>query len=128
MSDESMLQIVSGNHGCRVHRAKDEKDHSDCYQPKVQTQASVMARQCVSADSMAKLHIYESTINADMYRKVVEQHLFQVHSCIFMNRYQCTTVPIFCTFVCVLNIQSWYDEIYKLQKVHRGNYARDFSF
>ena len=32
LSEESTIQIVFGNHGRCVVRAKEEKDHTDCYQ------------------------------------------------------------------------------------------------
>lgn len=48
-SDESTFQIVFGNHGCRFLRAKEEKDHPDCHQRKVQKPASVMVWGCVNA-------------------------------------------------------------------------------
>jgi len=48
-SDESTFLIVFGNPGRRVLRAKEEKDHPDCYQRKVQKPASVMVWGGVSA-------------------------------------------------------------------------------
>lgn len=86
-SDESTFQIVFGNHGRHVLRAKEEKDHPDCYQRKVQPPASVMVWGCVSAGN---LHFCEGTINAEKYIQVLEQHmlpskqrLFQGCPCLF---------------------------------------------
>ena len=91
-SDESTFQIVFGNHGRRVLRAKEEKDHPDCYQCKVQKPASVMVWGCVSAHGMGNLHICEGTINAERYIQVLEQHmlpskrrLFQGRPCLFQQ-------------------------------------------
>ena len=91
-SDESTFQIVFGNNGRRVLRTKEEKDHPDCYQRKVQKPASVMVWGCVSAHGMGNLHICEGTINAERYIQVLEQHivpskrrLFQGRSCLFQQ-------------------------------------------
>ncbi|KAJ8369210.1 hypothetical protein SKAU_G00092380, partial [Synaphobranchus kaupii] len=46
-------------------QVKEEKDHPNCYQHKVQKPASVMVSGCVSAHGMGNLHIYEGTINAE---------------------------------------------------------------
>ncbi|KAJ0019198.1 hypothetical protein NQD34_006767 [Periophthalmus magnuspinnatus] len=84
-SDESTFQIVFGNHGHHVLRAKEEKDHPDCYQRKVQKPASVMVWGCVSAHGMGNLHMCEGTINADRHIQVLEQRLFQERSCLFQQ-------------------------------------------
>ena len=41
-SDEPTFQFVFGNLAYHVPRTKEEKDHPDCYQRKVQKPASVM--------------------------------------------------------------------------------------
>ncbi len=41
-SDESKFDILVGNHGCRVLRAKEEGDLPVCYQRSVQKPASLM--------------------------------------------------------------------------------------
>ncbi len=41
-SDESKFDILVGNHGCRVLRAKEEEDYPACYQRSVQKPASLM--------------------------------------------------------------------------------------
>ncbi|XP_072136370.1 uncharacterized protein [Mobula birostris] len=51
-SDESTFQLVFGKNGRRVLHAKDENDHPDCYQRKVQKPASVMVWGCISAHGM----------------------------------------------------------------------------
>ena len=74
-SDESTFQIIFGNCGRCVLWAKEEKEHLDCYQRKVQKPASVMVWGCVSAHGMGNLHICEGTINAERYIQAVEQHM-----------------------------------------------------
>ncbi len=84
-SDESKFDILVGNHGRRVLRAKEEGDLPACYQRSVQKPASLMVWGCISAYGMGSLHVLEGTMNADRYiHKVLEQtyapsrrHLFQ---------------------------------------------------
>ena len=47
-SDECTFQLVFGKNGRRILHAKDENDHPDCYQWKVQKPASVMVWGCIS--------------------------------------------------------------------------------
>ena len=56
-SDESTFQIVFGNHGRRVLQAKEEKDHPDCYQLKVQKPTPVMVWRCSARGIMGNLYI-----------------------------------------------------------------------
>ncbi len=91
-SDESTFQIVFGNYGRCILWAKEEKDHPDCFQRKVQKPASVMVWGCVSAYGMGNLHICEGTIYAERYIQVLEQNmlpsmrrLFQGHPCLFQQ-------------------------------------------
>ncbi len=42
LSDESKFDILFGNHGCHVLRAKEEEDLPACYQRSVQKPASLM--------------------------------------------------------------------------------------
>ena len=74
-SDESTFQLVFGKNGCQILRAKDEKDHPDCYQRKVQKPASVMVWGCISAHGMGDLHICEGTIDAEAYVGILERHM-----------------------------------------------------
>ncbi len=46
-SDESKFEILVGNHGCRVLRAKEEGDLPACYQRSVQKPASLMVWGCM---------------------------------------------------------------------------------
>ncbi len=71
-SDESNFDIVVGNHGCRVLRAK---ELSSCHLLSVQKPASLMAWGFISAYSMGSLHVLEGTMNAERYIKVLEQHM-----------------------------------------------------
>lgn len=70
--------------GHRVVKAKEEKDHPDCYSGKVQKPASVMVWGCVSAHCMmGNLHIHEGTIKAEKYIQVLELQPFQGCPCLF---------------------------------------------
>ena len=91
-SDESKFDILVGNHGRRVLRAKEEGDLPSCYQRSVQKPASLMVWGCISADGMGSLHVLEGTMNAERYIKVLEQHmlpsrqrLFQGRPCVFQQ-------------------------------------------
>ncbi len=64
-SDESKFDILVGNHGRRVLRAKEEGDLPACYQHSVQKPASLMVWSCISAFSMGSLHVLEGTMNAE---------------------------------------------------------------
>ncbi len=48
-SDESKFDILVGNHGRRVLRAKEERDLPACYRRSVQKPASLMVWGCISA-------------------------------------------------------------------------------
>ncbi len=74
-SDESKFDILVGNHGRRVLRAKEEGDLAVCYQRSVQKPASLMVWRSISAYGMGSLHVMEGTMNAERYIKVLEQHL-----------------------------------------------------
>ncbi len=73
-SDESKFYILVGNHRCHVLWAKEEGDLPACYQHSVQKPASLMVWGCISAYGMGSLHVLESTMNAERYIKVLEQH------------------------------------------------------
>ncbi len=51
-SDQSKFDILVGNHGCCVLRAKEEGDLPACYQCSVQKPASLMIWGCISAYGM----------------------------------------------------------------------------
>ncbi len=74
-SDESKFDILVGNHGHCVLRAKEEGDLPACYQCSVQKPASLMVWGCISANGMGSLHVLEGTKNAERYIKVLEQHM-----------------------------------------------------
>ena len=89
-SDESTFQLVFGKNGRRILRAKDENDHPDCYQWKVQKPASVMVWGCISAHGMGDLHICEGTIDAEAYVGILETYaaerlLFPGTPCLFQQ-------------------------------------------
>ncbi len=91
-SDESKFDILVGNQGRCVLRAKEEGDLPACYQHSVQKPASLMVWGSISAYGMGSLHVLEGTMNAEMYIKVLEQHmlpsrrrLFQGRPCVFQQ-------------------------------------------
>ncbi len=91
-SDESKFDILVGNHGRRVLRAKEEGDLPACYQRSVQKLASLMVWGYISAYGMGSLHVLEGTMNAESYIKFLEQHmlpsrrrLFQRRPCVFQQ-------------------------------------------
>ncbi len=61
-SDESKFDILVGNHGRCVLRAKEEGDLPASYQRSVQKPASLMVWGCRSAYGMGSLHVSEGTI------------------------------------------------------------------
>ncbi len=74
-SDESKFDILIGNHGRRVLRAKQEGDLPVCHQSSVQKPASLMVWGCISAYGLGSLHVLEGTMNAERYIKVLEQSM-----------------------------------------------------
>ncbi len=74
-SDESKFDILVGNYGCRVLRAKEEGDLPACHQLSVQKPASLMVWGCISAYGMGSLHVLEGTMNAERHIKVLKQHM-----------------------------------------------------
>ncbi len=60
-SDESKCDILVGNHGRRVLRAKEEGDLPACQQRLVQKPASLMVWGCISVYGMGSLHVLEGT-------------------------------------------------------------------
>ncbi len=64
-SDESKFDILVGNHGCCVLRAKEEGELPACYQRSVQKPASLMVWGCISAYGMGSLRAFEGTMNAE---------------------------------------------------------------
>ncbi len=91
-SEEPKFDILVGNHGRRVLRAKEEGDLPACHQRSVQKPASLMVWGCISAYCMGSLHVLEGTMNAERYIKILEQHmlpsrwrLFQGRPCVFQQ-------------------------------------------
>ncbi len=76
-SDESTFDILVGNHGHCVLRAKEEGDLPACHQRSVQKPASLMVWGCISAYSMGNLHVLEGTMNAERYIKQHGEHVAQ---------------------------------------------------
>ncbi len=68
-SNESKCDILVGNLGHRVLRAKEEGDPPACYRRSVQKPASLIVWGCISAYGMGSLYVLEGTV------KVLEQHI-----------------------------------------------------
>ncbi len=85
-SDEPKFDILVGNHGRRVLRAKEKGDLPAYYQRSVQKPASLMVWGCISAYGMGSLHVLEGTMNAERNIKVLEQHMFPSRRCLFQGR------------------------------------------
>ncbi len=64
-SDKSKFDILVGNHGRRVLRAKEEGDLPACYQRSVQKPVSLMVWGCIRA--YGSLHVLEGTMNAERW-------------------------------------------------------------
>ncbi len=71
----SKFDILVGNPGRCVLRAKEEGDLPAFYQHSVQKPASLMVWGCISAYGMGSLHVLEGTMNVERYIKVLEQHM-----------------------------------------------------
>ncbi len=91
-SDESKFDILVGNHGRRVLRAKEEGDLPAWHQRSAQKPESLMVWGCISAYGMSSLHVLEGTMNAERNIKVLEQHmlpsrwrLFHGRPCVFQQ-------------------------------------------
>ena len=69
-SDESTLQVVLGNNGPRVLRAKEVSKASQVQKP-----VSVVVWDCACAIGVSNLYICESTINVEGYICISEQHM-----------------------------------------------------
>ncbi len=79
------VQILVGNHGCRVLQAKEEGELPACHQRSVQKPASLMVWGCISAYGMGSLHVLKGTMNAERYIKVLEQHMLPSRRCVFQQ-------------------------------------------
>ncbi len=84
-SDESKFEILVGNHGRRVLRAKEDGDLPACHQHSVQKPASLMVWGCINAYGMGSLHVLEGTMNAERYIKVLEQHMLPSRRHVFQQ-------------------------------------------
>ncbi len=74
-SDESKFDILVGNHGCRVLWDKRGWDLPACHQRSVQKPAPLMVWECIHVYGMGSLHVLEGNRNAEIYIKVLEQHM-----------------------------------------------------
>ncbi len=87
-SDESKFDILVGNHGRRVLRTKEEGDLPACHQRSVQKPASLMVwggggHKCIRYGQLA---CFGSTMNAERYIKVLEQHMLSSRRRVFQGR------------------------------------------
>ncbi len=80
-SDESKFDILVGNPGRPVLRAKEEGDLPLCHQHSAQKPASLMVWGCISAYGLGNLHVLEGTMNAKRYIMVLEQHMLPSRQC-----------------------------------------------
>ena len=71
----SLVRRVTDSTSVLILRAKDEKDHPDCYQRKVHKPASVMVWGCINAHGMSDLHMCEGTIDAEAYVGNLQRHM-----------------------------------------------------
>ncbi len=88
---KSKFDILVGNYGCRVLRAKEEGDLPACYQRSIQKPASLMVwglHKCIRYGQLACFGRHY----AERYIKVLEQHmlpsrwrLFQGRPCVFQQ-------------------------------------------
>lgn len=107
-SDRSTFQTALGHHRCHVLKAKEEKDHPDCYQHKVQKPASLVVCGRIIANSKGNPHICDSTKESEMYVQALEQNMlsfrWQEHPCSFQpNHTLCTWRPqawVLCSVYC----------------------------
>lgn len=67
-SDKSKFEIIFGRHGHQT------KDYLACYQCLVQKPATLMVRGCISSYGIVSLHTAKSSITAEGYIQVLEQH------------------------------------------------------
>ncbi len=84
-SDESKFDILVGNHGRRVLRAKEEGDLPACYQ-QFSSKASISdgmgVHKCIR---YGQHYVLEGTMNAERYVKVLEQHMLPSRQCVFQQ-------------------------------------------
>ncbi len=85
-SDESKFDILVGNHGCHVLRAKEEGDLPVRYQRSVQKPASLVVWGCRIEYSMGSVHVLEGSMDAESYIKVLEQHMLPSRRRLFQGR------------------------------------------
>lgn len=67
-SDKSKFEIFFGRHGHQT------KDYLACYQCLVQKPATLMVHGCISSYGIVSLHTLKSSITAEGYIQVLEQH------------------------------------------------------
>ncbi len=79
------FDILVGNHGRHVLRAKEEGDLPVCYQRSVQKPAPLMVWGCISAFGMGSLHVLGGTMNAERYIKVLGQYMLPSRLCLFQQ-------------------------------------------
>ncbi len=96
-SNESKFDILVGNHGHRVLRAKEEGDLPACYQHSVKKPASLMVWGCINAHGMGSLHVLEGSMNAERCLKVLEQHMLPSRGRVFQQDNAKTHIAVITT-------------------------------
>ncbi len=66
-------------------RLKEEGELPACYQHSVKNPASLMVWGCISTYGMGSLHVLEDTMNAEKYKKILEQHMLPSRRCVFQQ-------------------------------------------
>ncbi len=61
------FQLVSGKYGSRVLSLRDQRDHPEFHQWKMQKQTSVMVYECISANGMRVLHVWRYHLHGGIY-------------------------------------------------------------
>lgn len=74
-SDEAKFQVCVGDERKRVIRSQREAFHNDCLKLTVKFAKGVMVRGCVSAYGTGCLELINGTVNAEMYKTILENNL-----------------------------------------------------
>lgn len=85
-SDESTFRVVYGNVGGTIIRMKTEANNPECFSRGVQKASSLSVWGCMSASGVGRLHVYEGTIKASDYIRILETNLRPSRQKLFGNR------------------------------------------
>ncbi len=107
----------------RETSTKEEGDFPAYYQRSVKKPASLMVWRCISAYGMGSLHDLEGTMNAERYKKVLEQHMLPSRRRVFQqNNAKPHTAAITTAWLCsrrvwVLNWPAWSADISPIENI-----------